>query len=546
MRRQRPSASRPPEKNGGATAALLALAILAVIGGGAALRCVATPHRSTTARGAASTGKTDEPSPPSPSEAITAEHPSTRSRAPTPRGGARSSAAAAASGRHRTGARDLGADGDFASDDPSTGTATGAASGATACSGYGCAVHACTGGGSTTISGTIYDPAGKSPLYGVVAYVPGTPPEAFSPGASCSTCADLYSGAPVASAVTDATGRFVIQDAPDGASIPLVIQVGKWRRQLVLPSVAPCTDTAVPDHTLTLPRNGREGDLPDIAISTGSSDSLECLFSRIGVDREEYVGGARSDAHIHVFRGDPGAPDTSPGAPDSAAWLWDSASDIMRYDMVLLSCTGYAPAHIDQRVLFDYAAAGGRVLATHSHYVWFDTGPFGAANLAGWTSGRHQGGMSFAADIVTTAWANQPFPRGEAFYDWLGAVGALSGGGLPLESPPSYNAYVTAANAISQPWIVVDKSSPSSSPALLFSFDTPLGAPPADQCGRVVFSDMHVGLGAGDYAGASGKTTPAGCASKELSPQEKAIEFMLFDLSSCVTPGNAPPQAPTD
>jgi hypothetical protein len=280
-------------------------------------------------------------------------------------------------------------------------------------------------------------------------------------------------------------------------------------------------------------------------MSTGA-DSLECLLSRIGVDRAEYVGGASGNGHIHVFKGDADAWDTSPGAPDSAVWLWDSASDIMKYDMVLLSCTGYEPTHINQRVLFDYAAAGGRVFASHSHYVWFNTGPFGAANLAAWTRGQHQGGMSFAADIVTTTWENQPFPRGEAFYEWLSTVGALSGGKLPLESPPSYNAYVTAANAVSQPWIVVDKSSPSSSPTLDFSFDTPLGAPPADQCGRVVFSDMHVGPAAGDYGSGSGKITPAGCATKDLSPQEKALEFILFDLASCVTPGNATLQAPTN
>ncbi len=105
---------------------------------------------------------------------------------------------------------------------------------------------------------------------------------------------------------------------------------------------------------------------------------------------------------------------------------------------------------------------------------------------------------------------------------------------------------MTAANAGSQPWIVVDKSSPASSPTLDFSFDTPLGAPPRDQCGRVVFSDMHVGPAAGDYGSGSSKITPAGCATKDLSPQEKALEFVLFDLSSCVTPGNATPQAPTN
>lgn len=53
---------------------------------------------------------------------------------------------------------------------------------------------------------------------------------------------------------------------------------------------------------------------------------------------------------------------------------------------------------------------------------------------------------------------------------------------------------------------------------------------------------MHVGAASGDYAGA--KTTPDGCAGGPLSPQEKALEFILFDLSSCVTPNNMPQDPP--
>ncbi len=372
----------------------------------------------------------------------------------------------------------------------------------------------------TTISGTVYDPAGKRPVYGAVAYVPSTTPEPVVRGAACYSCADLYSGDPVASAVTDAGGNFRIMDAPDGTSIPLVVQVGKWRRQFVLPSVARCASTLVPDRTLTLPRNGGEGDLPNIAISTGGGDSLECLLRRMGVDDSEYVAGAGGDGHLHIFKGnDAGpdfpAPDMSPGAPDSAVALWGSITDMMRYDMVLLSCEGYPRAHPNQQVMFDYAASGGRVFASHSHYAWFDTGPFGAANLAAWTTGTHQGGTSFGASIVTTTWASQPFPRGQAFADWLLNVDALMGNELPIESPSSYNAYVTAANTPSQPWIVANNRSAAT---LDLSFDAPLGAAPADWCGRVAFADMHAGPGAGDYASGAGKITPTGCAGNDSQP----------------------------
>jgi hypothetical protein len=70
---------------------------------------------------------------------------------------------------------------------------------------------------------------------------------------------------------------------------------------------------------------------------------------------------------------------------------------------------------------------------------------------------------------------------------------------------------------------------------------------PEAQCGRGVYSALHVGAASGEYAGSrddDDKVVPDGCADADLSPQEKALEFMLFDLSSCVVPDDRPPQAP--
>jgi hypothetical protein len=82
------------------------------------------------------------------------------------------------------------------------------------------------------------------------------------------------------------------------------------------------------------------------------------------------------------------------------------------------------------------------------------------------------------------------------------------------------------------------------------SFNTPVDAGLDDAgapayCGRVVYSDLHVGAASGDYDGqGAGGIVPTGCANNPLSPQEKALEFMLFDLSSCVTPDTGTAQQP--
>jgi hypothetical protein len=410
------------------------------------------------------------------------------------------------------------------------------------CTAAGQCVQSCSGT-PTTISGTVYDPAGRNPLYGVVVFVPSSTPAPFPAGASCASCASLYTGDPIAFAVTDAAGRFRIQGAPDGANIPLVVQIGKWRRQLTLPSVPACATTEVPDGTLRLPRNRMEGDIPAIAISTGGADSLECLLGRIGIDASEYGPGPSSPARIHIYQGAGGA-NTSPSAQESYKALWDSKDDLQRYDVVLLSCEGDETAHMNQQALFDYATAGGRVFASHYHYAWFNTGPFGAENLAKWKTG----GNTIAdldAVIETTLPNGQPFPRGQAMKDWLGNVGALVNGELPI-TVARHNADVSVANTASVPWIAADAKSEAPGATQYFSADTPFGAG-AEACGRVVYSDLHVGGTSADYGFdgthvPSGAIVPTGCKDARLSPQEDALEFMLFDLSACIAP---PDEAPT-
>jgi hypothetical protein len=434
--------------------------------------------------------------------------------------------------------------------------------GCTAGTGAAC-VPVCSGGATTTYEGTVYDPADANPLYNVAVYIPNSPlPDPLPAGAQCG-CSGFFPQTILTSAVTDENGHFVLQGVPTGKGLPLVVQAGKWRKLYQVDIDVPCQPNVAADRSLRLPRSASEGSLPDIAISTGGADSLECLLLRIGVDASEYVAGAGSGGHIHIFAGFAGAT-TAAGAPASNEALWDSEADLMANDVVLLSCEGQETANVtaaSQEALLDYASQGGRAFASHYHYVWFDQGPFDTYRLAQWMTGPQivvpDDNAAVPGNVVTTLANGQGFPEGAALQGWLANVGALTQGSLPiwyardnvvlLNQPPSV------------PWIQLDPSVAQAPGAIqYFSLDAPIGY--SLQCGRVVYSDLHVSGGPGsdepgvppDYPDAGligtnrkGGIVPSGCAAHPLTPQEEALEFMLFDLSSCLVPiGQGPSPVP--
>jgi hypothetical protein len=87
----------------------------------------------------------------------------------------------------------------------------------------------------------------------------------------------------------------------------------------------------------------------------------------------------------------------------------------------------------------------------------------------------------------------------------------------------------------------------------LATIDAPVLSSPDQTCGRVVFADFHT-----ENRARPGAVFPSECDDDmTLSPQEKALEFMLLDLASCGRPkttvrhasplpprGPAPPMPP--
>ena len=198
---------------------------------------------------------------------------------------------------------------------------------------------ACAPGNTTTIEGYVYDPAGKNPLYNISVYVPdpASPlPNLDSVPVGCG-CSQLLPTKVLAMGTpTDATGHFVIPCAPSGM-VSLVVQTGKWRRQYDGIAITPNQPNTAPK--LRLPANSAEGSLPNIAISTGASDSFECLPLRIGVSASEYVGGSSAGGHIHIYSGYHGAT-TAQGSVEAYRSLWDTQAHLNEHDVVILSCEG--------------------------------------------------------------------------------------------------------------------------------------------------------------------------------------------------------------
>ncbi|MFO0663532.1 MAG: carboxypeptidase regulatory-like domain-containing protein [Polyangiaceae bacterium] len=392
-----------------------------------------------------------------------------------------------------------------------------------------CQRQNCTSGPLTSVSGKVFDPKGEVPLYNVVVYIPNSEPKPITHGATCETCGSTAVN-PVGEAVlTNTKGEFTIPNAPVGDDIPLVIQVGKWRRELKI-KVEACKDNKFTDpQKMRLPRNKSEGEMPKMALTTGGCDPFGCLFSRLGIDKSEFTSPS-GNGNVHVYQGVGGGNVQGGGSPNPQSSLWNDVNNLKKYDIVLLSCecdeeNGTKPAAA-KKAMRDYLNAGGRVFATHYHYTWFKNGEPDLAGLANWT-----GGSSSAPYAV-----DQTFPKGQALAEWLQVIGATPNKGVIDLSGTANDVGTVKAGA--QRWISSGTGTGSES-VKYFTFNAPVGAKPDDQCGRGVMSDLHV-----SSAGGSDANLPSGCNTTQLTPQERALEFMFFDLSSCVQDDKIPPTPP--
>jgi hypothetical protein len=442
---------------------------------------------------------------------------------------------------------------------------------------------------TTTLSGTVYDPAGLNPLNNVIVYVPADPSkplDKITPGTnSCSACTTQIENY-MALTVTDVKGHFSMKGVPATTSVPVVVQVGKWRRQVTLSKITACQDNPLPNGALRLPRNRSEGDMPQMGLLTGGCDDLGCFMRGIGIDASEF-SAPRAGGRLDIYQGSSAgiaigginiggtAPALSTGTAGnctgSGCPLWSTKQDLEYYDMVFLACecsenNTTKPASAMQAV-HDWLGEGGKVFATHFHYTWFKNSPAtDFQNVATWLGTSTGSGMgNYTVDTS--------FRGGMIFDQWLDNVGAATGTTIALNQVAQS---VSSVSSAAQRWIY-DTNSPPNTKYL--SFLTPIGGttasagtPPTGSdagvadaasadgasaeagsseagsssgasgegpvyCGKAVFSDLHTsGMPSGDVPGA--------CNGGPLTAQQKALEFLLFDLAACVAPENMPMPTP--
>lgn len=428
------------------------------------------------------------------------------------------------------------------------------------CTGF-CQNQVLTCGASPTrITGKIYAPNAKTlgaaglPLPDALIYVPNgatTTPFGVTPitsgvaGGTCDQCNQTASGSPLVSTTSNSDGTFTLPNVPAGVAFPIVIQLGKWRRMVMVGPVTQCTSaTLTPDQT-RLPTRQNEGgngvdNIPLVAISTGRVDGLECVFRKLGIEDVQFGNppgtSTLNRGRIRLYRDDDGGGARMDGnTPNMEGNLTNSQANLDQYDAVIFGCAGSDHDHGGTRRgrVRTYANKGGRVFATHFEYTWIQddatwsaTGTWDTANARNSDS---EPGKAWSSEINTSPGKRYTFSQ------WLNApnVSALTG-----TAPPRID-IVEARNNVDRPvpsgsdeWITRynDPAAPATA-VLHYTFNTPWGSPPASQCGRVLFSDFHVSIG-----GTGSATFPNHCNTNggALTNQEKVLAFFLFDLTSCI------------
>jgi hypothetical protein len=398
---------------------------------------------------------------------------------------------------------------------------------------------------TTTISGTVYDPrttANALPLPNVLVYVTTGTVAPLPSGVQCLTTS-TPTGV-VSYTTTAVDGTFTLTGVPINYTYTLVIQAGKWRRQFS-ETVA---DTPLTGLALHMPSSHAQGDIPMIAIATGSVDALECVLLDMGISPTEFTddnGAVNPGGHVHLYKGSASPGSEINASTPSQSTLMTTSATMNGYDVVMFPCQGEPSGQATATGatnLLSYANAGGRVFATHYSYAWLDpASPYDSQfpPVANWTTATEAQVTSGVGTVDTS------FTDGATLAQWLQNAGATVAGTNNQIDISTLRTDVSTVIAPTQSWLTLDSGAyggQTGNPVMQMTFNTPVGAAASSQCGRVMYNDYHV-YNASSAGAIYNPALPNGqtfsvCSGQPhtMTAQEEMLEYALFDLSSFVTP----------
>lgn len=361
----------------------------------------------------------------------------------------------------------------------------------------------------TTLTGTVFQPNQVLPVAHALVYAPTAGLADIPDGPSGATCA---SGAPAATTFSDSQGKFRLENVPAGDSVRVVMQVGKWRREITVPNIAACSETALDANLTRLPRDSSEGHIPHIAISTGLEDSLECLARDIGIAGSEITSGPTSAGRVRLYVGN-GTSQFDGGATFESRGALTTAAGLASYDAVLLACEGRNAEAVPTgaAAMLEFVNAGGWLWLTHDEFTWLKNAPPPWSSLATFTAQQMlPTPSSLLIDKATS--------HGQAFAAWVDALDVSGPGTLDVEL--TLSSCHGADPAQTQRVLLLDPADGATGDQM-FTWDASAGG------GRLVFSDVHL-------AGFPQQTPPPYPMECESPlPQELAVMYQLFDAPAC-------------
>jgi hypothetical protein len=273
----------------------------------------------------------------------------------------------------------------------------------------------------------------------------------------------------------------------------------------------------------------------------------------------------------------------------------------MKYDIVFDACEGTVndrggagTTNAAYTAYVDYLNAGGRTFASHFFYNFFAS----AAQCTAGSTGNDPSNFTQpatcqgAGTLSTTGdWGgnhgyvpwdnahptggcpnNYPWthggscmnidtsiPKGQAFADWYSNNsskiqpnwGGENHGYVALgnfkDSIGTLDPTLVGAGTAT-PWLYIPQNYsttfPSSYDAYYLSVNTPIGTDSSTQCGRAIFTDVHIGEEPPKGSGVFPNYCSANPSTSDHAPNELALEFLFFDLSSCVQNDHTLPPPP--